>query len=124
MCSHRASEDEVKRDSVEMVTASGAGKVGKLCVLQRSLNPTVSTAVSLPEAQAVWTGYGPPAEEEEEEGHEFMVISIGGDEPKTVVLKGRELEEFDDDEQMDFFIEGATVCVANIFNRRRIVQVA
>jgi hypothetical protein len=30
----------------------------KMCILHRSLNPVVTTAVSLPNAHAVWTVYG------------------------------------------------------------------
>jgi len=30
--------------------------------------------------------------------HAYMVIGLGGEEAGTVVLKGRELEEFDEDE--------------------------
>ena len=52
-----------------------------------------------------------------------MVISLGGDEPATVVLKGSELEEFDEDESMDFYTQGSTLCVANMFENKRIVQV-
>lgn len=52
-----------------------------------------------------------------------MIISLGGDEPATVVLKGSELEEFDEDESMDFYTQGSTLCVANLFENKRIVQV-
>ena len=55
--------------------------------------------------------------------HAYMVISLGGEEPGTIVLKGRELEEFDESEVMDFYTGGATICVANLLGSRRIVQV-
>eukprot|EP00960_Hanusia_phi_P054801 762781-Hanusia_phi.AAC.4 len=94
------------------------------------------TAVPLPDAQAVWTVFGPSekegeAENMEEEGnsdeedgakmHAYMVISQGNDKG-TIVLKGRELEEFDEDEQVDFEFDAKTVCVGNIFSNQRIVQ--
>ena len=121
---------------MELVTASGGLQYGKLGVLQRSLNPVVMTAVPLPDAQAVWTVFGPTAkgadEDMEEDGneegeesagmHAYMVISQGNDKG-TIVLKGRELEEFDEDEQVDFEVDAKTVCVGNIFGNQRIVQV-
>jgi hypothetical protein len=124
LSSHRPSIDEVKRDAQELVATSGGKGSGKVSIMQRSLRPNVTTAVELPTAQAVWTVYGPAEEgNEESKSHAYMIISLGGDEPATVVLKGKELEEFDEDEQMDFHTVGSTICVANIFHHKRIVQV-
>jgi hypothetical protein len=142
LCPHRPKLDEVRKDSIDVVTASGGMGQSKLCVSHRSLNPVVTTAVSLPNAHAVWTVYGHEGDDldapditeratdgegkqgaEAERMHAYMIISEGGDEPGTVVLKGNELEEFDEDETMEFHTAGATVCVGNIFRNRRIVQV-
>ena len=138
LCPHRPKMQEVRKDSMDIVTASGGLGQGKVCVMHRSLIPVVTTAVSLPNAHAVWTVYGhdgdgqeTPAErdtdamqeEPSERMHAYLIISEGGDEPGTVVLKGNELEEFDEDEPMDFHTDGATVCVGNLFSNRRIVQV-
>jgi hypothetical protein len=124
LSSHRPSMDEAKRDAQELVATSGGKGAGKVSILQRSLRPNVTTAVELPTAQAVWTVYGPSEQgKEESQNHAYMIISLGGDEPATVVLKGKELEEFDEDEQMDFHTVGSTICVANIFQNKRIVQV-
>jgi len=44
----------------------------KMCILHRSLNPVVTTAVSLPNAHAVWTVYGDDsAETQQQRGHEL-----------------------------------------------------
>ena len=43
----------------------------KMCILHRSLNPVVTTAVSLPNAHAVWTVYGDDsAQTHHQSGHE------------------------------------------------------
>ena len=41
--------------------------------------------------------------------HAYMIISLGGGEERTVVIKAQDLEEFDEDEPMDFHTDGATV---------------
>ena len=53
-------------------TASGGMGKSKMCILHRSLNPVVTTAVSLPNAHAVWTVYGDDsAETQQQRGHEL-----------------------------------------------------
>jgi len=150
LCPHRPKMHEVRKDSMDIVMASGGLAQGKVCVMHRSLIPVVTTAVSLPNAHAVWSVYGHEGDGDEvheaaagcdmdgrdgagaegagsggqqERMHAYLIISEGGDEPGTVVLKGNELEEFDEDEPMDFHTDGATVCVGNLFQNRRIVQV-
>ena len=137
LCPHRPKLDEVRKDSIDVLTSSGAMGQTKVCTMHRSLNPVVTTAVSLPNAHAVWTVYGHEGDDLEaleggdggdvggggERMHAYMIISEGGDEPGTVVLKGNELEEFEEGETMDFHTSGETVCVGNLFNNRRIVQV-
>lgn len=56
---HRGGPEDSRKDGCEMVVASGGGASGKVCVLQRSIKPVVTTAVDLSMAQAVWTVFGP-----------------------------------------------------------------
>jgi hypothetical protein len=140
LCPHRPNLDEVRNDTVDIVTASGGFAQAKMCVTHRSLNPIVTTAVSLPKAHAVWTVYGHEEEDLEmpaqpdkdgvavERMHAFMIISLGGDDKRTVVfvIKGEDLEELEPDESMvqeTFHTNGSTVFVGNLFHNRRIVQV-
>ena len=54
--------------------------------------------------------------EDEDTGrmHAYMIISLGGGEERTVVIKAQDLEEFDEDEPMDFHTDGATVRVGDL----------
>ena len=140
LCPHRPKLDEVRQDTVDIVTASGGFAQGRMCVTHRSLNPIVTTAVSLPKAHAVWTVYGHEGEDLEmparpdraaaaaDRMHAYLIISLGGDEERTVVfvIKGDDLEELEPDDTMEqetFHTNGSTVCVGNLFHNRRIVQV-
>lgn len=65
---------------VELVTTSGYGKNGALCVLQRSVRPQVVTTFELPGCEDMWTVIGSPSTEQltktETEGqHSFLILS-------------------------------------------------
>lgn len=49
--------DAGHRKNIEVISCSGHGKNGSLCVLQRSIRPDLVTAFELPGCRAVWTVY-------------------------------------------------------------------
>lgn len=54
---------------LELVTTSGYGKNGALCVLQRSIRPQVVTTFTLPGCSNMWTVC------KNEEKHAFLILS-------------------------------------------------
>lgn len=54
---------------LELVTTSGFGKNGALCVLQRSIRPQVVTTFTLPGCSNMWTVC------KNEEKHAFLILS-------------------------------------------------
>ncbi|KAK0170083.1 hypothetical protein PV328_010688 [Microctonus aethiopoides] len=107
---------------VELVTTSGYGKNGALCVLQRSIRPQVVTTFELPGCQDMWTVIGPPSVDhqgKETEGtHAFLILSH--EESSMVLQTGQEINEV---EQSGFSTQGTTIFAGNIGNNRFIVQV-
>lgn len=63
---------------LELVTTSGFGKNGALCVLQRSIRPQVVTTFTLPGCSNMWTVC------KNEEKHAFLILS---QEDSTLVCK-------------------------------------
>ena len=69
---------------VELVTTSGHGKNGALCVLQQSVRPQVVTTFELPGCRDMWTIMGKPKEKKAEnaetvlDGHSFLILSRFG----------------------------------------------
>ena len=65
---------------IEIVTTSGYGKNGALCVLQRSVRPQVVTTFELPGCLDMWTvvgdgGGGGGADGGPADGHSFLILS-------------------------------------------------
>ena len=69
---------------IEIVTTSGYGKNGALCVLQRSVRPQVVTTFELPGCQDMWTvvgdaggggGGGEGSGMSDGNGHSFLILS-------------------------------------------------
>lgn len=65
---------------VELVTTSGYGKNGALCVLQRSIRPQVVTTFELPGCEDMWTVIGnlnndDQTKTESEGSHAFLILS-------------------------------------------------
>lgn len=54
---------------LELVTTSGYGKNGALCVLQKSIRPQVVTTFALPGCSNMWTVC------KNEEKHAFLILS-------------------------------------------------
>ena len=120
---------------MEVVTCSGHGKNGSLCVLQRAVQPTVNSSFALPGARdafavrgvtpglasAVATTsealYGPlPASAEA--FHRFLLITQDN---ATLVLEcGDELTQLT---QTDFYTAGPTIFAGSLLSDSRIVQV-
>lgn len=54
---------------LELVTTSGYGKNGALCVLQRSIRPQIVTTFALPGCANMWTVH------KNDEKHAFLILS-------------------------------------------------
>ena len=106
---------------VELVTTSGHGKNGALCVLQQTVRPQVVTTFELPGCRNMWTvrSGGGPAGASSADGHAFLILSRGDD--STMVLQtGQEINEL---EKSGFYTEGPTVYTGNMGGGKFIVQV-
>ncbi|XP_055589529.1 cleavage and polyadenylation specificity factor subunit 1 [Uranotaenia lowii] len=102
------------RLDLEVVTSSGHGKNGALCVLQNSIKPQVITSFGLSGCLDVWTVLG----DKGDETHSFMILS---QEAGTMVLQtGDEINEI---EKTGFATNVPTIHVGNIGGNRFIVQV-
>ncbi|XP_043489722.1 cleavage and polyadenylation specificity factor subunit 1 isoform X1 [Polistes fuscatus] len=108
---------------VELVTTSGYGKNGALCVLQRSIRPQVVTTFELPGCEDMWTVIGNlnndnQTKTESEGSHAFLILS---QEDSTMILQtGQEINEVD---QSGFSTQGSTIYAGNLGANRYIVQV-
>ncbi|XP_046387222.1 cleavage and polyadenylation specificity factor subunit 1 isoform X1 [Ischnura elegans] len=119
----------VQDPDMELVTTSGYGKNGALCVLQQSIRPQVVTTFELPGCIDMWTVIGSgaantkPADTEttgtEELMHAFMILSRPD---STMILQtGQEINEVDNS---GFSTQGPTVFAGNIGSNRYIIQVS
>lgn len=114
-------EQEGQR-SVEIVTCSGQGKNGSLCVLQHGVRPElVHASADLAGCKAFWTLYHRSEERqgEEAEYHAYLLLS---EEEQTRVIAGDGLDELSN-EETDFNVAAPTVDAGNLFEQTRIVQV-
>ncbi|XP_021710072.1 cleavage and polyadenylation specificity factor subunit 1 [Aedes aegypti] len=99
---------------LEIVTSSGHGKNGALCVLQNSIKPQVITSFGLSGCLDVWTVLS----DKGDDMHSFMILS---QEAGTMVLQtGDEINEI---ENTGFATNVPTIHVGNIGGNRFIVQV-
>ncbi|XP_055533699.1 cleavage and polyadenylation specificity factor subunit 1 [Wyeomyia smithii] len=128
-CAHmavgeRASEEEQDENKdiqyvpskldLEIVTSSGHGKNGALCVLQNSIRPQVITSFGLSGCLDVWT----VVSDKGDDMHTFMILS---QEAGTMILQtGEEINEI---ENTGFATNVPTIHVENIGGNRFIVQV-
>lgn len=100
---------------VELVTTSGHGKNGALCVLQQTIRPQVVTTFELPGCLNMWTVHG---DTDLANGHAFLILSRAD---STMVLQtGQEINELDNS---GFFTQGPTIFTGNMGNNKYIVQV-
>lgn len=113
--------DDVTKLDLEVVTSSGYGKNGALCVLHSSIKPLLISSFQLGHCRDVWTVLDEPAKREktgEEPVHGFMVLSQA--EGTMVLRTGEEINEV---EKSGFGINMPTVFVGNIGGNRFIIQV-
>ena len=102
---------------IELVSTSGHGKNGALCVLQQTVRPQIVTTFELPGVTDMWTVVG--KESQVDDGHSFLILSRV--ETTMVLQTGQEINELD---QSGFYTEGPTVYCGNMGNNAFIIQVA
>ncbi|XP_055694304.1 cleavage and polyadenylation specificity factor subunit 1 [Lutzomyia longipalpis] len=114
-------DDRATQLDLEIVTSSGHGKNGALCVLQNSIKPQIITSFGLSGCTDVWTvadDAGKRVEKPEDSTHAFMILS---QETGTMILQtGDEINEI---EKTGFCNNLPTVFVGNVGTNRYIVQV-
>ncbi|KAL0274118.1 UNVERIFIED_CONTAM: hypothetical protein PYX00_006618 [Menopon gallinae] len=109
---------------LELVTTSGHGKNGAICVLQRTIRPQVVTTFELPGCLDMWTVIGPQSEggqsqQEDDLSHAFLILSQKN---STMILQtGQEINEID---HSGFNTQGPTIFAGNLANNKYIVQVS
>ena len=105
---------------IELVSTSGHGKNGALCVLQQTVRPQVVTTFELPGVTDMWTveGMGSGNNGNQAE-HSFLILSRM--ETTMVLQTGKEINELD---SSGFFTDGPTVYCGNIGNDAFIIQVS
>ncbi|CAH0380574.1 unnamed protein product [Bemisia tabaci] len=104
---------------VELVTTSGYGKNGALCVLQRSLRPQVITTFELPGCLDMWTVIGNDKKVFDEQAHSFLILSQADN---TMVLKTD--TEINEVENSGFFTQDPTIFAGNLGGNKFIIQVS
>lgn len=97
---------------LELVTTSGYGKNGALCVLQRSIRPQIVTTFTLPGCTNMWTVRSG------DEKHAFLILSQ--QDSSMILQTGQEINEIDN---TGFATNGPTVYACNLGNNKYIVQV-
>lgn len=109
-------KDNDEKPELEIVTSSGRGKNGALCVLQHSIKPQILTTFELPGCHDVWTVFSETFQKSI--NHSFMILAQGTS--TTVLQTGEEINEVDN---TGFCVNQTTIHVGNIGNNRYIVQV-
>ncbi|KAL8161796.1 hypothetical protein V2J09_013285 [Rumex salicifolius] len=117
-----------KQSNYELVSCSGHGKNGALCILQRSIRPEMITEVELPGCKGMWTVYHKSSRShgsdalrptvDDDEYHAYLIISL---ENRTMVLETADLLG-EVTESVDYYVQGSTIAAGNLFGRRRVVQ--
>ena len=102
---------------LEVVTSSGYGKNGALCVLHNTIRPKVLTSFNLSGCLDLWTVID-DSQMKKENKHAFMILTQRN---STMVLKTG--EEISDIHNTGFASNTPTIFVGNLGNNRYIVQV-
>ncbi|KAK9754601.1 Mono-functional DNA-alkylating methyl methanesulfonate N-term [Popillia japonica] len=97
---------------LELVTTSGYGKNGALCVLQHSIRPQIVTTFTLPGCFNMWTVC------KNDDKHAFLILSQ--EDGSMVLQTGHEINEIDN---TGFSTQVPTVYASNLGNNKYIVQV-
>ncbi|CAG8532395.1 3944_t:CDS:10 [Paraglomus brasilianum] len=124
------------RKDVELVTCSGYGKTGSLCVFHRAIIPRVLSSFDLSECNDMWTvrcrkefiyegvrfDFGKAGSSMEDSQSETFdkYLFISKNTRTMVLMTGEDIQELDN---AGFYTEGPTISVGTLFNETRIVQV-
>ena len=116
-------EDE---HQIELVTTSGYGKNGALCVLQRTIRPQIVTTFVLPKCLDMWTVYSLQKDIDFAENatndlthHAYLILSRSD---STMILQtGQEINELD---QHGFICSSKTILAGNLYNNKYIIQIS
>ncbi|CAB0028580.1 unnamed protein product [Trichogramma brassicae] len=109
---------------IELVTTSGHGKNGALCVLQRTVRPQIITTFVLCGYENIWSVVDSSVNDgrsksETEGSHGFLLLT---QEDSTMILQtGQEINEVT--VQSGFSIQGTTIFAGNVGSNKYIVQV-
>lgn len=119
---HQDDENEIeKRDptkmELEVVTSSGYGKNGALCVLHNTLRPKILTSFELSGCLDLWTVID-DSQMRRENRHTFMILT-----QRTSTMVLRTGEEISDIHNTGFACNTPTIFVGNLGSNRYIVQV-
>ncbi|KAI8337525.1 CPSF A subunit region-domain-containing protein [Chlamydoabsidia padenii] len=118
---------------VELVTASGYGKNGALCILKRHIRPHSTFSFDQTDCQALWTIRCRPKDDtsntdlakesiEDTVYDKFMdkLLFIGKTNSTLILAAGDELQELG---KSGFYTRGPTILVSTLFNHTHIVQI-
>jgi len=109
---------------VELVTTSGYGKNGALCVLQRTVRPQIVTTFELHNVIDMWTVYGPSSTKDtfssnEDQYHSLLMLTRND---STMILQTeQEITELD---HSGVSSQTPTVFAGNLNNNQYILQVS
>ena len=92
---------------IELVTTTGHGKNGALCLLQRTIRPQVVTTFQLPGTTDMWTVFSGGEE------HAYLILSRA--ESSMILETGQEINEL---ESSGFLTSSPTVFAGTNFNSR------
>lgn len=70
---HEKSSNDSENVDLEIVTSSGRGKNGALCILQNTITPQIITSFGLSGCLDVWTVYDESSQKDL--SHTFMVLA-------------------------------------------------
>ncbi|EIE79461.1 hypothetical protein RO3G_04166 [Rhizopus delemar RA 99-880] len=105
---------------LELVSSSGHGKNGALCVFQRHIYPQTSFAFHQFDSQAIWSIKCRKNDQQQNEDDDFDKLLFISKSKSTLVLSaGDELQEV----KTGFYTRGSTIAVSTLFDATRIVQV-
>ena len=102
---------------VELVSTSGHGKNGALCVLQQTIRPNILSSFTLTDINDVWTVAGTEMVEGKL-ANAFIILSK--DDSTMILQTAQEINELD---KSGFFTDSPTIYCGNLGNNKCIIQV-
>jgi len=116
------------RQNAEIFCCSGKGKDGALTIVQRGIRPEVNTSVNVPGCQRLWAlrhdtsdTLGNKEDDLDPQYSRYLIISRN--DMSMVLETGRSIQEITNNETNQFYTSGPTICVGNVCQNKRIVQV-